>query len=66
MKYTFKKEKKPKCDAHTLPKKIIAKKLYVWLQFLGGLMCFHFTRHSYNYMNILWKHLKFVHNLIFV
>jgi hypothetical protein len=29
MKYTFKKEKKPKCDAHTLPKKIIAKKLYV-------------------------------------
>jgi hypothetical protein len=29
MKYTLKKKKNPKCDAHTLPKKIIAKKLYV-------------------------------------
>jgi hypothetical protein len=30
----------PRCD-HMLPKKLIVKKLNLWLQFLGSLMCFH-------------------------
>jgi hypothetical protein len=36
-------KKNPKCDVHTLPKKLIAKKLYVQLQFWGRLVRFHPT-----------------------
>jgi hypothetical protein len=47
----------PKCDVHTLPKKVIAQRLYLWLQFLGGLvrLCLdaketlnHVLRKNYN------------------
>jgi hypothetical protein len=29
----LKQAKNSRCDVHTLPKKLIAKKLYMWLQF---------------------------------
>jgi hypothetical protein len=32
-----------RCDVHTFPKNLIIKRLYMWLQFGGGLMCFHPT-----------------------
>jgi hypothetical protein len=31
----------PRCDVHALPKNLVVEILYVWLQFLGGLVCFH-------------------------
>lgn len=30
-----------RCDVHMLPKTLIVKRLKMWLQFLGDLMCFH-------------------------
>jgi len=37
----FKYQNNPKGDVHTLPKKLIAKILNVWLQYWRGLLCFH-------------------------
>jgi len=31
----------PRCGFHALQKKLIYKKIDLWLQFLGGLVCFH-------------------------
>jgi hypothetical protein len=31
-----------------ITKKLIVKKLYLWLQFLGDLMCFHLFAHNHN------------------
>jgi hypothetical protein len=36
----LKQAKKFKCNVHTLPKNLIVERLYVWLQFGGGLVCF--------------------------
>jgi hypothetical protein len=37
--YIFKKNNS-RCDDHMLPKKLIVARLYLRLQFLGGLLCF--------------------------
>jgi len=31
----------PRCDVHMNKKKPKAEFLFLWLQFLGGIMCFH-------------------------
>jgi hypothetical protein len=35
-----------KCDVHTLPKNLIVERLYAWLQFGGGIMCFRLEVHK--------------------
>jgi len=55
------KKKNSRCDVHTLPKKLIAKRLYVWLQFWVGLVCFH-PSHT-QVMNIL-KQILSLMNLV--
>jgi len=37
---------------HTLPKTLITKILYMWLQFLGGFVCFHLTVQSKAPLNV--------------
>jgi hypothetical protein len=39
--YLKQEKNSPKCDVHAFPKKIITKRLYSWLQFWGGFVCFH-------------------------
>jgi hypothetical protein len=37
----------PRCDVHMYQNKPNAKKLFLWLQFLGGVGCFHLSLPNY-------------------
>jgi len=39
------------CDVHMYQEKPNAKNFYLWLQFLGGVMCFHLIQETYIVMN---------------
>jgi len=41
MQYAWNDQNNPRCDVHMYPKKPNAKFLCFWLQFLGGIVCFH-------------------------
>ncbi len=55
IKYTKKiKIKNPRCDVHMLPKKLIPKKLYLRLLFLGGFVCFHLDHVNVDFTILLF------------
>ncbi len=57
IKYTKKiKIKNPRCDVHMLPKKLIPKKLYLRLLFLGGFVCFHLDHVNVDFTILLLTH----------
>jgi hypothetical protein len=39
--YTSNKQKSPKCDVYIYIRKLNVKMQYLWLQFLGAVMCFY-------------------------
>jgi hypothetical protein len=41
MQYTWNEQENQRCDVHMYPKKPNANFLFLWLQFLGAIVCFH-------------------------
>ncbi len=53
----------PRCGFHALQKKLIYKKIDLWLQFLGGLVCFHPNKSTLIFSSN-WRHFFWAPNFI--